>query len=221
MSTEVGLRERKKLRTRLRIAETAVGLFAERGFDRVTVADIARHADVSEATVFNYFPTKEDLIYGEMQAFEAKLLDAVRNRAPGESVLAAFRAFVLQSRGLLATDQPEAREKLATIARITMESQALRARERQIYDETTRALAELIAQDVGAREADIEPWVVANALMGVHRALKDHVHRQVLAGKGGQRLARDVLAQGRKALALLEDGLGAYSAKRRRSPTRQ
>src|ERR671934_155487 len=100
-----GLRERKKQRTRELIAETARRLFLERGFDHVPVAEIARAADVSEKTVFNYFPRKEDLVYWRLQCFEEELLAAVRDRAPGESVLDAFAEFVLRQRGLLAAQQ--------------------------------------------------------------------------------------------------------------------
>src|ERR671931_1436658 len=104
---ELGLRELKKQRTRELIAETARRLFTERGFDRVTVAEVARAAEVSEKTVFNYFPTKEDLVYWRLESFEEELLRAVRERDPGESVLSAFGRFVLQQRGLLA--EPEAK----------------------------------------------------------------------------------------------------------------
>jgi AcrR family transcriptional regulator len=75
---ELGLRERKKQRTRELIAETARRLFGERGFDRVTVAEVARAAEVSEQTVFNYFPTKEDLVYFRLESFEEELLRTVR-----------------------------------------------------------------------------------------------------------------------------------------------
>src|SRR5437879_13605264 len=95
MNAAQGLRERKKEQTRQAIAETARRLFGERGFDAVTVAEIARAADVSEGTVFNYFPAKEDLFYGQTESFETALVDAVRDRPAGESALAAFRRFVL------------------------------------------------------------------------------------------------------------------------------
>src|SRR3984893_4417216 len=95
MAVELGLRERKKRQTRQQIFDAARRLFQEQGFDPVTVAEIARAADVSEVTVFNYFPTKEDLFYGGMQFFEEQLIDAVRSRAPGVSVLEAFRGPVL------------------------------------------------------------------------------------------------------------------------------
>src|SRR5947209_4544293 len=134
MTAEPGLRERKKQQTRQLIADTARGLFAQRGFDRVTVAEVARVADVSEATVFNYFPTKEDLVYIGLEAFEANLLDAVRDRRPGESVVAAFGRFVAQPRGLLTTKDPRVVRHLAGITRTIAESPALLARERQILD---------------------------------------------------------------------------------------
>src|SRR6266496_5136190 len=105
MSTGPGLRERKKQQTRESIAETARRLFAERGFDDVTVAEVARAAAVSEGTVFNYFPTKEELFYSGMEVFEAKLVEAVRERPPGESVLAAFRRFVLAGSKRLADEE--------------------------------------------------------------------------------------------------------------------
>src|SRR3954469_18157698 len=132
MEAAGGLRERKKEETRRRIAQTARELFVERGFDRVTVDEVARAADVSQKTVFNYFPTKEDLFYWRMESFEEELLAAVRGRAEGESVIAAFGRFLLEQRGLLANHEPEAREQLVRISRMIEESPALRAREEQV-----------------------------------------------------------------------------------------
>src|SRR5215211_1455491 len=106
MESELGLRELKKARTRHAIQEAAWRLFAERGFEAVTVKEIARVAEVAEKTVFNYFPTKEDLVFGGMQAFEDQVLEAVREREAGASALDAFVTFVAQPRHLLAERGP-------------------------------------------------------------------------------------------------------------------
>jgi AcrR family transcriptional regulator len=210
---EIGLRERKKQRTRALIAETARALFAERGFDRVTIAEVARAADVSEQTVFNYFPTKEDLVYWRLDTFEHELLETIRARHPGESVLQAFGRYVLQRRGLLAQTDPEARERLAGITRMITQSPALLAREREIFDRYTTSLAALVAEETGAQPGDVEPWVVANALMGVHRALVDFSRARVVAGAPSARISREVLARGEQAIAALEHGLGAVGVR--------
>src|SRR5688500_833282 len=86
-----GLRERKKRQTRRRIADMAMGLFMARGFDQVTVAEVARAADVSVNTVFNYFGTKEDLFLDRQEEVEDLQSRVVRERGKGESVVAAFR----------------------------------------------------------------------------------------------------------------------------------
>jgi AcrR family transcriptional regulator len=207
----VGLRERKKEQTRERIAQVARDLFLERGFENVTVAEVARAAEVAQKTVFNYFPTKEDLFYWRMETFEAELLSAVREREPGESVLAAFGRFLTAQRGLLGKHDPEAREQLLAITRLILDSPSLRAREEQVLSGYTDSLAALIADEVGARPGDVEPRVAATAMMGVHRALIDYTRGRVAAGEHGQRLARSVRAQADRALALLERGLGDYA----------
>jgi AcrR family transcriptional regulator len=212
-SPQPGLRERKKQQTRQLIAETARRLFSERGFERVTVAEIARAAEVSEQTVFNYFPTKEDLVYWRMESFEEELLATIREREPGEPVLAAFRRFVLVPRGLLGRYDAEARERLADLTRMIVASPALLAREQHIFAGYTASLAALIAEEMGEQAGEIEPWVAANAMMGVHRALVDHARRRIVEGARHPRLAREVRAEAERALALLEDGLGRYAVK--------
>jgi AcrR family transcriptional regulator len=212
--TKPGLRERKKQQTRQLIADAARRLFAKRGFEAVTVAEVAAAADVSEATVFNYFPTKEDLYYSGLESFQEELLSAIREREPGESVLAAFRRFVLEPRGLLAAKDPAAIDRLAAITRVIAESPALLSREQQIFAGYTDSLASLIAEETGAKPGDLEPWVVANAMMGVHRALVGYARSQIAAGKRNPGLARGVRAQGERALAALESGLGRYAVRR-------
>jgi AcrR family transcriptional regulator len=207
-ATEIGLRERKKQRTRQLIAETAWRLFAERGFDQVPVAEVAAAAEVSEATVFNYFPTKEDLVFNRMEAFEQELVGAIRDREPGESIVQAFGRFVLVARGYLASNEPAANEGMRAAARVITRSPALLARQRAIFESYTDTLAASIARERGMAADDVEPWVVANALIGVHRALIGYVHRQALAGVENRRIARNMRAQGKRALVRLEHGIG-------------
>ena len=211
MATEPGLRERKKGQTRDLIAQTAGRLFAERGFDAVTVAEVARKADVSEVTVFNYFPAKEDLFYVGMEFFEEKLLLGIAERRPGESVLAAFRRLLLESAGRLA--EPDAVKVIAKAARIIDASPALQARERGIVARFTERLAAQIASEMGVSDDVVEPLAVATALMGIHRALVAYVRRQVLGGRPPSRLVAGFRAQATQAFALLENGLAGYAVK--------
>jgi hypothetical protein len=153
-----------------------------------------------------------------MEEFEAGMIEAIRARAPGESVTAAFGRIIAQPGGLLTAKEPEAGRQLATIMRIVADSPALLARERQTFDRYTRALAGLIAEETGARPEDVEPWVVANALLGVHRALLAYVRGQVLAGRRGPGLVRAVRAQAERSLAVLERGIAGYPFTRRPAP---
>ncbi len=210
MTTALGLRERKKHRTHQLIADTARRLFAERGFDAVPVSEIAREAEVSEATVFNYFPTKEDLFYHRLEAFEEELLQSIRDRRAGESVLDAFGRFVTTPRGLLAARDPEQTEHLAAITRVITESPALLAREQQIYAEYTAALAKLLSTETGANPGDLEPWLIARTLIGLHQAAVDYSRREILAGTRNPTLARRVRRQTQQALELLSNGLAHY-----------
>jgi AcrR family transcriptional regulator len=206
-----GLRERKKRLTREAIAETARRLFAERGFEAVPIAEIAQAADVSEKTVFNYFPTKEDLVYWRLAALEEQLLGSIRDREPGESALGGFGRFLRQPRGLLANDAPE---ELVGVTRMIATSPALLAREQQIFSRYTEALARLLAEETGRPPDDVEARVAANALIGVHRTLVEYTRAKVLAGVGNPRLRRGVLAQTDRALTALERGFGDYAVRK-------
>jgi AcrR family transcriptional regulator len=202
--SELGLRERKKQRTRQHIAATARRLFAERGFEHVTVAEIAREADVAPATVFNYFPTKEDLFYSRLEAFEDELLRAIRERPAGQTVLGAFGAFLLDQRGVLALEDG-ATEQIRTVTRVITESPALLARERQVFDQYATTLARLIAEDTNTD--DTLAQVVANTLLGLHRALIARVRERALAGDPAAEIRADIRVQAERAIAQLERGL--------------
>lgn len=211
MAAELGLRERKKRQTRQLIFDTAHRLFGERGFESVTVAEIARAAEVSEVTVFNYFPTKEDLFFGGMQFFEEQLIEAVRNRARGEPAVSAFRRRVLEGAPALATKERYAAIKRA--AKAISASPALAVRERNIVRHHMLELAAVLAEDTGVLADDVEPLAAAATLMVVHRMLVDHVRKQVVAGRRGSQLVEDFRSQARRAFRRLEHGLGDYAIK--------
>jgi AcrR family transcriptional regulator len=211
----MGLRELKKEQTRQLIADTAFRLFADRGFEKVSVAAIAREAQVAEATVFNYFPSKEDLFYSRLEAFGTRLTEEVSARAPGEPAIAAFRRALMADTGLLAeveAGDSEALERLRTVNRVIDASPALRAREQQAIARNAEALAALLAAETGAGDDDLRPQVAANALLGLHRALIDYVRRRVLGDEELTGLAADVRKLASAAFVLLEDGLRDYAA---------
>lgn len=212
MSAALGLRERKKRQTRQLIFDTAQRLFVDRGFEQVTVAEVARAADVSEVTVFNYFPTKEDLFFGGMTIYEDYLLETVAGRRPGESAARAFRRALLESAEAFGNRQRT--EAALRGARIISASPSLLARERGIVDRYTERLAELLARESGADPDDVEARAVASALMGTHRVLVAYVRKRMLAGRRGARLAADLKTQTMRAFARLERGLGDYAVKK-------
>jgi AcrR family transcriptional regulator len=178
------------------------------------VAAVARAAEVSEATVFNYFPTKEDLVYQGMEAFEAELLAGVRDRPAGESIVTAFGRFVLRPRGFLASPDEDSARYLIAVSRMITDSPALQAREREILARYTASLTGLIAQDTAADPDDLRPRVTAQALIGTHQSLIEFVRRHLAGGPVDRvDLARQVWARGREALDLLEHGLAGYGAK--------
>jgi AcrR family transcriptional regulator len=208
VAIELGLRERKKEKTRRLIFEVAAGLFSQSGFDEATVAEVARLADVSEPTVFKYFPTKEDLFFGGMTFFEEELLRAVRDRLAGESVIAAFSRPVVD--GCRRLNDPANVELIAAAASLINGSEALRVREREIVARFTQRLAQGIAAEGGGSPEDAEAWGVASGLMGVQRALVLYVRTRVLAGDRGRPLAAGARSQAKRAFARLEQGFAGY-----------
>ena len=136
----MGLREAKKVATRQLIADAAMRLFAQRGFDHVTVAEVAAEANVSEKTVFNYFPTKEDLFYDEIPERARRLSDAVRSRPQGEPIIAALRRLQVSECSRLCSPS------FAIFARIIEESQALQAKELEIMSVMAQALTDALLE---------------------------------------------------------------------------
>ena len=196
----MGLREYKKQRTRREIADTAMRLFAARGFDHVTVAEVAEAAGVSDKTVFNYFPTKEDLFYDEVPQREEALRHAIRSRRPGESILTALRR--LQSGECPRMCSPG----FAAFARIIEDSPALQVKELEVMARFVLVLTQAIKEELGVDERDAR--IAAGLLVSVHRQLFGAARKQALGGKHGPAAVRRLRADLDRAYQLLEHGLG-------------
>jgi AcrR family transcriptional regulator len=207
MATGPGLRERKREQTRQQILQAAQALFAERGFEAVTVAEIARAAQYSEVTVFNYFPTKEDLVFAGMEFFEEALVAAVRDRQPGASALSVVRDQVVD--GCHQLDQPGRAAIVARAAALIDSSPALQTREREIVARYTRELAVLLAEQSSVAPDDVEAHAVAGALMAAHRALVTSIRQTARSGRRTG-LAQEARSQATRVFARLGGGLAGY-----------
>ena len=202
----MGLRELKKRQTRQAIADTALRLFVERGFERVKIAEVAEAAGVSAKTVFNYFPTKEDLFFDEIDDREAALVAAIRERASDESILSALRRHQVSHCGRMCS------AGFAGFARVIEESPALRAKELEVMARFTRVLTEALAREVGCSELDAS--IAASLLVGVHWQFFVLARKRALAGRHGPAAARRLRADLERAYELLEHGLGDLGAAR-------
>ncbi|RKT10929.1 TetR family transcriptional regulator [Streptomyces sp. 1114.5] len=207
------LRERKKIQTGMRIWHTAIGLFAERGFDQVSVAEIAAAAEVSKMTVFNYFPTKEDLVMAPLEQHLDEPARVVRERAPGTSAVVALREHYLAalerfdpSTGL--SDDPV----VLNVVRVIHQTPALAIRATAGFDRKTQTLlaAELLAQDPAHDE--LTARVAAAQLVAAQLTLTGENQRRMLAGERAADILPDALGATRRAFALVERGLGDYCA---------
>jgi AcrR family transcriptional regulator len=191
---EEGLRERKRRETRALIAGTAMRLFMRRGFDAVSVAEIAAAAGVAEKTVYNYFPVKAAMFFDEADSVLAELLTAVRNRAPGQSAADAVGTFIAW-RGEWAAGRRPA-QPTNRFRQLIAESRALQAQQRLMFAGFETALAEVLADETGTRRGAAEPFVAAVSLVGVIRAAFEIDLGGAEPGQGATVAALRLLAAG-------------------------
>lgn len=145
-STTPGRRARKKAATRQALADAALELFFERGFDAVGVKDIADAADVSVATLFKHFPNKESLVFDDDQDEQQGLVAAVRDRDQSVDVVASLRDYVLRRR----VEAVQADSRFAAFVRLVRETPALEAHAEQMWLRHEDALALALAEETGA-----------------------------------------------------------------------
>src|SRR5215213_5308402 len=175
-----GLRARKKRVAREAIAATARRLFAEHGFESVTVAEIAAAADVTEKTVFNHFPTKEDLAFAGREEGIARLVADITERPPGTPVLDVFRALTTT---VIDDFVAAGDEDLLTVARIIRGSRVLQERLTVGWESGAAAITAAIAETSGAAGDDLVPAMVARTLWFTHRSIFRSALTGLLAGE--------------------------------------
>lgn len=166
----MGRRERKKAATRQAIADAALRLFLERGYDAVSVREIADAADVSTTTLFKHFPVKEALVFDEDAEREAHLLAAVRERPEGQSVPAALREHALSAR--LASAGGDAR--FAAFLELAASTPALRDYGQKMWLRHATALARVIAEESGLAPDDPACTALAHFALEAPRVAYAH-----------------------------------------------
>jgi AcrR family transcriptional regulator len=164
-AAEIGLRERKRQRTRELIAAAALELFDRQGFAETTIPQIAAAADVSPRTVSGYFPHKEDLAFPDSDEAFATLQARLTHRAPGETAAAALRAWIGE---WIAQADPE---EMRIRQRVIRSHEALRTYEHRFRSRAQEVLTEAIARDLGAAPTDLEPRMAAAATLAVFDVL--------------------------------------------------
>ncbi|MFJ4524814.1 TetR/AcrR family transcriptional regulator [Streptomyces sp. NPDC088810] len=187
-----GLRERKKRQTRQYISDVATGLFLERGFEAVTVAEIAEAANVSVNTVYNYFPAKEDLFLDRSAGMVDRLARWVRGRDAGES---AARAVLRELRGEVEAVSPRVglMEGYDRFMRVIHEAPPLRSRLWSLQQEIHGTLEAALREETGAAADDPLPDLMAGQICWIHQSVFVTIGREMLAGRKPAEVSREVL----------------------------
>ncbi|MDX6742108.1 TetR/AcrR family transcriptional regulator [Actinocorallia sp. A-T 12471] len=209
MRREPGLRERKKRETRQLISDIATGLFLERGFDEVTVVEVAAAANVSAKTVFNYFPRKEDLFLDRFPGLLDRVARCVRERGEGVTPLGALRAEYLR---MLAEKEPLSGygdARLLEFREVIRNSPALQGRVREVVQELEDLLAVLFAEAYGEEPGDPDVRMAAVTTAGVLRTVNGAGARMIQAGESGDALTGHLTELSERMFDRLERALEA------------
>ncbi|MFG3337506.1 TetR/AcrR family transcriptional regulator [Streptomyces tendae] len=187
-----GLRERKKRQARQYISDVATGLFLERGFEAVTVAEVADAANVSVNTVYNYFPAKEDLFLDRSKGVVDRLSRWVRGRRDGES---AAYAVLRELRDEVESVSPRVglMDGYAAFMKVVHESPALRSRMWAIGQEVLVNLEETLREETGAPAEDPLPGLMAGQINWLHGTVMVEIGHRMVAGGKPSEVSRDTL----------------------------
>lgn len=222
---EQGRRERRKRRTRTAIVSAAFALFAQRGFEAVTVSEIAEQADVARATLFSYFPTKESIVLGLVGDDDPASIVETRRKGttPLDALRAHYRSFAgsggVDPAGDLAATGDEVTPDLLTCVRVITESPTLLAGVNRLRDTQQAALAAVLAREAGGDEPAVWPDLAAAQICAVIAALKSRFFGRLAAGESFEQAVARLPVEVELAFDLLEHGIGgSKTAERVKEP---
>src|SRR5689334_1386223 len=198
-AANLGLRERKKQQTRETIASAALRLFAERGYDETTLADIANAANVAPRTIFAYFESKEDILLCEENGFLSQLKRRLDERPPGTTTVDAIREF------LASIEHPGEEAKLRK--QVIAANPDLQVKMRGRHAQLEPMLADSIAKDLSAEPGDLRPLLIAASMATAFTSVSDRIFAAEAAGK--PLAAEEAMAVLDQVLEFLRGGLEA------------
>jgi AcrR family transcriptional regulator len=217
-----GLRERKKRLTRQRISDVATALFIARGFDNVRVSEIAERVGVSEKTIYNYFPTKEALVYDQADEDLSRLATALRTRPPGVSPTSVVvEALKMETARLIVAAGDARLDFLPAFGEMIRETPSLRAAWGEYRHRLAEAITEILAGDAGTDPRDPEPIVAGRALVSLLELFYDSQLRRIEQGLVGEELRAAVDSDLDRGARLLDTGLWSLNLLTQGARTRE
>jgi AcrR family transcriptional regulator len=210
-----GLRERKKRLTRQLISDTATNLFLERGFDEVRISEIAAACEVSEKTIYNYFPTKESLVLDREESIAADIrwaLGADPGMSPVEAAVHTIsedltRMLQYWNDGAISPTDLSLFRRFRDMLENTP---SLRAAQREMMDRLVEVAAHAMAERAGIDPEEPEPLIAANAIMGLWRVQFTAMHKYADGTKSPTEMRDLVLAEVKRAARLIDTGLWSF-----------
>ncbi|MGW1889850.1 TetR/AcrR family transcriptional regulator [Streptomyces sp. NPDC002004] len=209
----LGLRERKKLRTYQAVSDIAITLFLEKGFEKVSVAEIAAAAEISKPTLFRYFPTKEDLVLHRFADHEDEAARVVRGRPAGRTPLEALRLNFLDGleRRDPVTGLNDAPEVLA-FHRLIYGTASVVARLSGYVERSENALTEALSEGDDSLDAQLDARLAAGQIIAVQRLLALDNWRRISGGETADAVHPAAVAAAERGFAQLGTGLTRYAA---------
>lgn len=196
-----------------RIAETALRMFVDRGFEAVTIAEVAEAADVAVNTVYNHFRVKEDLVLPPSEASAGRLAGIVQAREPGVS---AARAVLDRLRGEI-----EQRSRtiglspgFGRVLPMMLAAPTLAARLRELGEQMVAELADLLVAETGAAQGDPVPGLVAAQIGWVHSLLYAEIGKRTVAGERPDDIAEAALTLLDAVEGLLSEQVLTYATRK-------